>query len=59
MIQALIIGITINICEHLTVDRGIAQTDDYLWLEVLIAIVIRVEGIFELFRHSIVVSFRH
>lgn len=57
MIEALVVWITVDISEDLTVDRSIAQSDDNLRLEVLLTFVVCVEWIAEVVGNAIVVSF--
>lgn len=58
MIQALIVRITVDVSQHLAIDRRIPQANNNLGLQVVIPIVIWVERVPQLLGNAIVVSFR-
>lgn len=58
MVQALVVRVRVDIGQHLTVKRRIAQPDDDLRLQVLLALVVLKEGLAQVVGHSIVVRFR-
>lgn len=58
MIQALIVRITVDVSQHLAIDRRIPQANNNLGLQVVIPFVIWVERVPQLLGNAIVVSFR-
>lgn len=58
VIEALVVGVAVDVGQHLTVDRGIAESDDNLWLQMLVAVVVSVERLLQLVGDAIVVCLR-
>jgi hypothetical protein len=58
MIEALVVGIAVDVGQHLAVDRGIAEAHDDLRLQVLLAFVVCVEWVTYVLGNAIVVRFR-
>lgn len=58
MIEALIVGVAVDVRKHLAVDGGIAETDNNLRLQMLVAVVVSVERLLQLVGDAIVVCLR-
>lgn len=58
VIEALVVGVAVDVGQHLAVDRSIAEADDNLWLQVLVAVVVGIERLLQLVWDAIVVRLR-
>ena len=58
MVQALVVRVRVDVAQHLTVDRRVAQPDHDLRLQMVLALVVAVERILQYLWHTIVVRFR-
>lgn len=54
MVEALVVGIRVEICERLAVERSVAQANDNLRLDVIDALVVSIEGVLQVVGHLIV-----
>lgn len=58
VVQALVVWVRVDVAQHLAVDGRVPEPDHDLWLQVVQAFVVPVEGIFEELRHPVVVRLR-
>lgn len=58
VVQALVVGVGVDVAQHLAVDGGVPQPDDDLWLQVVLPLVVPVERVLEELWNAVVVRLR-